>query len=132
MNDLPLIDGIDETKILLYFASINAGEFPTTAELFAEDGILYPPFDSPLSGREAIVNYLEKEARGMKLIPKKGVVDLIEGKEISYKVKGQVKTSLFSVNVAWYFVLNDYSEILLVKVKLLAKFEELLHLKNFN
>ena len=48
-----------------YFALFNLGEFQQVAQLFAEDGHLYPPFESPVVGREAIATYLYTEANPM-------------------------------------------------------------------
>lgn len=39
------LDGITQPTILGYFATLNAGEFDTTADLFADDGVMYPPQD---------------------------------------------------------------------------------------
>ena len=63
------IHGIHEPVIYEYFARLNKGEFIATAELFAEQGQLDPPFDKQLQGREAISQYLEKEAKGIRFFP---------------------------------------------------------------
>lgn len=116
---------INNQTIKLYFATINSDKFWKTATLFAENGELHPPFESPLVGQKNIANYLEKEAPGMKLIPKQWTEKATE-----YQVIGTVQTPLFSVNVQWNFVLNGHGEIDSVKIKLLAKLEELLILKD--
>ena len=69
-----------------------------------------------------------KEATGMKLLPKLGVWETEEDTE-RYKVLGKVRTSLFSVNVAWYFTLNAEVQITSAKIKLLASPQELLNLQ---
>ncbi len=125
LDNLKFADIFQKT-LVDYFATINAAQFQSTAELFAEDGILYPPFDSALIGRNAIATYLAREATGMKLIPEQGSVFSPETENFAYRVNGKVQTPLFSVNVAWEFVLNADSEILAVKIKLLAKLEELI------
>lgn len=123
------IVGIVEETIVRYFETLNAGDFSATAALFAEDGVLYPPFESGISGREAIVTYLEAEAKGMKLFPREGSCATLEEGDREFKIKGKVQTPLFGVNVGWMFVLNSASEILSVGIKLLASPQELLNLK---
>jgi hypothetical protein len=113
-----------------YFDLLNAGDFPATAALFAADGVLDPPFDSPLIGHEAIVQYLETEAKGLQLFPSRYRREVREDGTEEYQVGGKVQTPLFGINIGWKFVLNSAAEILLVKVKLLASLEELLKLKS--
>lgn len=115
--------------ILRYFDSFNAGEFQQCADLFAEDGLLYPPFESAIGGRTAIATYLQQEAKGMKATPRQGNTDFLETGDAEVKVSGQVQTPLFSVNVSWHFVLNGESEILAVRLRLMAALEDLLRLK---
>ena len=123
--DHSISDDLVKNTILVYFTTINAEEFQTTAELFAQEGILYPPFESAVVGRKAIETYLAREAKGLKLSP--DTITCIEKTEATlYRIIGQVRTPLFSVNVAWEFQLNSQLEILLVKIELLAKLEELL------
>lgn len=116
------------TIISDYFASINHQDVPKTVMLFAEEGVMYPPFDSALVGRDAILAYLENEGKGMKLIPHIANLQELPTGELHYQVTGKVQTSLFSVNVSWYFVVYQ-SQIISVKVKLLAELQELLKLK---
>jgi Nuclear transport factor 2 (NTF2) domain len=111
-----------------YFNSISNEDFQETVNLFADDGVMYPPFDSPLVGKDAILVYLESEGKGMKLIPDTIIIQELATGELYYQVTGKVQTSLFSVNVSWYFVIYQ-SQILSVKVKLLAALQELLKLK---
>lgn len=136
-----------------YFETANAGEFEQTAALFVEEGQLVPPFESPIVGRDAIAQYLIAEAAGMRFVPLRS--ETLDPSESSFNsaasseqcpehnlenglekgldhclVRGKVKTSLFTVNVAWEFMINHSQEILAVKVKLLAKLNELLKLKS--
>lgn len=123
------IEGIEEASIVNYFVTMNQEEFGQTAALFAEDGEMLAPFEKPLIGREAISLYLAKEAKGMKLLPKEGTYHPIENNSFQIMVQGKVKTSLFSVNVAWYFNLNANGQITTAKIKLLASPKELLSLQ---
>lgn len=124
IENLSLTEIVNET-ILLYFASINSENFSNIQSLFAENSELYPPFESPIVGRENIANFLEKEARGLRLIPKE-----CKQEQREYQVTGTVQTQLFSVNVQWIFLINDEGYIQLVKIKLLATLEKLLGLKD--
>jgi hypothetical protein len=114
--------------ISAYFESFNQADFQATAALFAVDGQLLPPFETPISGREAIAAYLEREAKGMKAVPQTIEEGLVSD-DTNIQVTGQVQTPLFGVNVNWQFLLNSQSEILSVKIKLLAALRDLLHLK---
>lgn len=124
------IEGITESIVLDYFTTINQTKFEQTASLFAEEGILYAPFTSPVVGREKIVAYLEKEATGMKLIPHSGIVETadLEDTEL-FTVMGKVQTALFSVNVRWQLSLDSDRNLASVRVKLLASPQELLKLR---
>ncbi|MBE9062169.1 nuclear transport factor 2 family protein [cf. Phormidesmis sp. LEGE 11477] len=138
-----------------YFETANAGDYEQTSALFAEDGQLVPPFEQPIVGRDAIAHYLTAEAIGMDFTPLKyEAVGSEEGPEEDseesasdlsttsqpcsakhspaqhWLVRGKVKTPLFVVNVAWEFDLNEAQEISSVKVKLLAKLNELLRLRS--
>lgn len=112
-----------------YFETINAGSFQETAALFADDGVLFPPFEDGIVGPSAIATYLETEAIGMQLEPRQAIEQLLEDGNTQYKVGGKVQTSLFGVNVAWLFIVNPANEIVSVRIKLLAALEELLTLK---
>ena len=118
-----------------YFDTVNAKDFDQTAALFAAEGQLFPPFEKPVQGHEAIAHYLNQEASDMTFSPsniasqsasERAPADSYSGE--AFTVKGKVKNSLFAVNVSWLFVLNASGEIESVKVKLLAKLEELLKL----
>ena len=123
------IEGVTEPTLLKYFETFNAEAFDETAALFAPEGLLYPPFEEPIAGLEAIANYLKTEASGMHLEPLRGEAETLETGDIQYVIRGKVHTPLFSVNLAWYFVLNEESQILAVGIKLLASLEELLQYK---
>ncbi|MDX2212363.1 MAG: ketosteroid isomerase family protein [Oculatellaceae cyanobacterium bins.114] len=124
------INAISEPVILTYFETLNAGDFQATADLFDEVGILYPPFDEALVGREAIAHYLATEAKGMKFQPLTGTYGVLETGDTEFTIAGKVQTPLFGVNVVWDFVLNPHSQILSVRIKLLANLQELLSLKS--
>ena len=125
----PIAPVITEPTIAHYFETFNAADFEATANLFAPDGELHAPFESPIAGQEAIVAYLEQEAKGMRLEPRQFVSQILETGETEVKVSGKVQTPLFGVNVTWTFVLNERSEIVMAGVKLLAALEDLLKLK---
>jgi hypothetical protein len=139
-NDLPetpqsasttdlTLEGIAEPGVLRYFETMNAGDYEATAALFAPTGVMHPPFEQPIEGREAIATYLEAEAKGMQLFPTKGTVETLEDDRLQVQVRGKVQTPLFSVNVAWIYILNLEREILYAKIKLLASPQELLNLR---
>lgn len=126
------IEGIEEPNIINYFTTINREEFEQTATLFTEEGQMLAPFEKPIVGREAIASYLKKEAKGMKLLPNQIIHQSSEDNSFQHQIQGKVKTSLFSVNVAWYFNLNLEQKITIVKIKLLASPQELLNLQRKN
>ncbi len=121
------ITGITEPTILQYFATLNAGDFAACAALFAPDGVMYAPFESGLVGPEAIATYLHQEAQNMKLQPRQGVTQPLDD-GLEAQVTGKVQTSLFGVNVSWFFVLHQ-QKIASVKIKLLASPQELMNLR---
>lgn len=123
------IEGIDKSAIVEYFVTINQEEFIKTASLFTEDGELFAPFEKAIIGREKIAAYLSKEAKGMKLLPKQGICESTSD-VLTYKVVGKVKTSMFSVNVAWHFTLDQDEQITTARIKLLASGQELLSLQS--
>lgn len=120
---------VTEPTISSYYQTLNQGDFQATAMLFAPDGQLLPPFESPMVGREAIAAYLEAEAKGMQALPEEETQEILPSGETSIKVLGQVQSPLFNVRVRWDFVLNSESEIVTAKIKLLAALRDLLHLK---
>jgi len=123
------IQGIQESAIVNYFATINQEQFTQTAALFTDDGEVLAPFTKPIVGQDAIAAYLAQEAKGMKLLPTKGTVESVENDLQLFKIIGKVKTPLFSVNVGWYFSLNKNRKITTARIKLLASPQELLKLK---
>jgi hypothetical protein len=129
INSSLQIAGITKPIILDYFNTINQEKFIETANLFAQNGILFAPFESPLEGQEAIASYLAKEAKGMKLELQQGISENLADNENNFeliKVAGKVHTSLFSVNVRWEFAINSNQQLEAVKIKLLASPQELL------
>ncbi len=123
------IKGISEPTIQQYFQSLNAGDYEKTVSLFAENGVMHPPFESGIVGRDAIVSYLNKEAIDIKACPDEGISETLEDNRTQTKVAGKVETPWFAVNVSWLFILNDKFQILDVKIKLLASPQELLSLR---
>jgi hypothetical protein len=124
------LQGAGLCPIANYFDTINTGNFEATAALFAEKGKLCPPFEKEIVGREAIAQYLKVEAKGMKLQVDRSNYNRSNDNLIEVMTNGKVFTSLFSVNVAWKFLLNDSDEIVAVKIDLLASAGELLNLKH--
>lgn len=123
------IEGITEPTILRYFETLNAGDFEACAELFAADGVMYPPFESGIETRAAIISYLHQEAQGIKLEPREGITKTLDQDCLEVQVAGKVQTSWCGVNVSWLFVLNQQREILTAKIKLLASPQELVNLR---
>jgi len=123
------IPGIQEPLVEQYFTSFNAGDFQRTVALFAEDGVLFPPFENGILGREAIATYLQTEAHGMMLHPCQGTSQFLDAETREVEVSGYVKTPLFGVNVRWIFVLNGDNNLQSVGIVLLASLQELLHLR---
>lgn len=122
------IEGITEPTVIRYFMTMNAGEFDATAALFAADGVMQPPFESQIIGREAIAAYLHQEAQGMQLAPTQGTTEI--GADAQHlQITGKVQTSWCGVNVAWLFTLNQQGEILFTRIKLLASPQELINLR---
>lgn len=123
------IQGINEPTIQQYFQSLNAGDYEKTTSLFAENGVMHPPFESGIVGRDAILSYLNKEAIDIKACPHEGISETLEDNLTQIKVAGKVETPWFGVNVSWLFILNESFQILDVKIKLLASPQELLSLR---
>jgi hypothetical protein len=120
------IEGVSSPIVEAYFSRLNSNETASTADLFAEQGCLKPPFEAPIEGREAIAAYLAKEARGMRFCPESGTLLLRDNNLTQYHIHGKVQTNYFTINVSWLMQLNTDNEIVLVEVKLLAALEELL------
>lgn len=124
-----MIKGIAVPTVLAYFATFNRGDFVATAALFAPQGTMHPPFESPIAGKEAIAAYLKAEAKGMNLAPQEGISEAEANNQTKVTVSGKVQTSVFGVNVAWHFLLNGQQEIEYLRIKLLASPQELLKLR---
>ncbi|MBW4470089.1 MAG: ketosteroid isomerase family protein [Stenomitos rutilans HA7619-LM2] len=123
------IVGMSEPIVLRYFETLNQGDFEATGQLFATDGAMQPPFERPVVGADAIVAFLQTEAKDFTLQPQQGVVQLLNDGCKEVNVTGKVQTPLFSVNVSWQFILNTENKLLLAKIKLLASPQELLRLR---
>ncbi len=120
------IHGIHEPVICEYFDRLNNGEFMATANLFAEQGCLNPPFDKQLQGRDAIAQYLKEEAEGIRFFPENGKILISDSSHTQYQIEGKVELNWFTVNISWLIELNATQEITLIEVKLLADLEDLL------
>lgn len=129
MDSVPGIKTISHSVVSRYFETLNAEMFEQTSELFAIDGILQPPFEQPIVGRDAIAQYLNEEAKGITAYPKQGTVRPLDNGCTEFQIAGKVQTSLFSVNVSWQFVLSPDNELFLAKIKLIASPQELLGLR---
>lgn len=123
------IQGIIEPTILRYFLSLNTGKFEETATLFAEDGVMHPPFESGIAGRDEITRYLQQEAQDVKAYPVHGVTETLDAEQIQFQITGKAQTPWCGVNVLWTFILNQQKEILYTRIKLLASPQELLNLR---
>lgn len=126
------IEGITEPCILNYFTTLNAGEFLATAALFAEDGIMRPPFESDIVSPDAIATYLQQEAQGVKAYPSQAITENLENNQIQIQVTGKAQTSWCGVNAMWLFILNEHRKIVYTRIKLLASPQELLALRPEN
>ena len=124
------IAGIAEPTILRYFETLNAGEISATAALFADDGVMHPPFESGIVGIEAIATYLQQEAQGIQAYPYQGIIETLDNGQIHVQVTGKAQTSWCGVNVLWLFILNQQRQIINAKIKLLASPQQLLALRN--
>lgn len=126
------IKGVNEPTILNYIDCMNAFDFTPAVNLFAEKGALQPPFQKPIVGREAILNYMREECVGLKMMPQQGISETIEDGYKQIKVTGKVETPWFGANVgmniAWRFLLDPQGKIFFVAIDLLASPKELLNL----
>jgi hypothetical protein len=123
------IVGVQESVIYDYFLRLNQCDFEGVSSLFSVQGCLYPPFEKGICGRDAILQYLQAEAIGVKVLPKSGTLENEQDGGTSYQITGQVKTNFFTVNVGWSIQLNVEKAIVAVEVKLLAELQDLLNLK---
>jgi hypothetical protein len=127
------IEGVDNYTVLSYIDNMNAFDFITASELFAEEGALQPPFQSPVVGKAGILTYMREECVGLKMLPERGVVEQIEDGYTQVKVTGKVQTPWFGasvgMNIAWRFLLDPQGKIFFVAIDLLASPKELLNLR---
>jgi hypothetical protein len=108
-----------------YFEHFNQGNYAVVATLFDDEGCLCPPFEDAIVGPPAIAAYLAQEASGMQAILKESRTQITDyGRQI--KVKGRVKTPLFTGNVQWMFDITTADQIQRAEIKLLASLQELL------
>ncbi len=84
------VEGITEPAVLKYFDALNADNFDAAIALFTPDGALQPPFQKPLVGREAIINYMRAEAQGLNLMPQQGICEELPNGSKQLKVTGKV------------------------------------------
>jgi len=126
------IEGITNTAVVSYINNMNVNDFETAVNLFASNGALQPPFQKPIVGREAVLNYMLEECEGLKLMPEAGTIESIKDGYTSIKVIGKVETPWFGssvgMNISWRFLLDPQDQIFFVAVDLLASPKELLNL----
>lgn len=128
-QDLLNIEDIQSQIIHNYFLTLNENNFEEFTALFSPDGVLVPPFESAIAGRDAICQYLQTTEIEVKAFPQSGSVQPEENGITVYQISGNVKTSYFTVNVVWTIELNPEQQIVSAKIKLLATLQDLLHLK---
>ena len=128
-QDLLNIEDIQSQTICNYFLMLNENNFEGFAALFSTDGLLFPPFESAIVGKDAISQYLQTTGIDVKAFPECGTVQLGNDGITAYQISGNVKTSYFTVNVIWIIELNTEQQIVSAKIKLLATLQDLLHLK---
>jgi hypothetical protein len=126
------IEGVTNYTVLSYIDYMNAYEFSLASGLFAEEGALQPPFQKPVVGRQAILTYMGEECQGLKMMPERGVAEVVEDGYTQVKVTGKVQTPWFGggigMNIAWRFLLDPQGKIFYVAIDLLASPKELLNL----
>ncbi|MDX1977389.1 MAG: orange carotenoid protein N-terminal domain-containing protein [Pseudanabaenaceae cyanobacterium bins.68] len=126
------IEGVDNPTVLGYINNMNAFDFDAACGLFAVNGALQPPFSRPIVGREAIAAYMREECQGLKMMPERGVAEIVEDGYTQVKVTGRVQTPWFGasvgMNIAWRFLLDPQGKIFFVAIDLLASPKELLNL----
>lgn len=126
------IEGVTNPTVLAYMNNLNANDFTALIELFTPDGALQPPFQRPITGKEAILRFFQEDCQNLKLIPERGVTEQAEDGFTQIKVTGKVQTPWFGagvgMNIAWRFLLNPEDKIFFVAIDLLASPKELLNL----
>lgn len=123
------IEDIQSQVIHNYFLTLNENKFEEFAALFSPDGLLFPPFESAIAGRDAICQYLQTTGIEVKAFPQSGTVQPENNGLTVYQISGNVKTRYFTVNVVWIIELNAEQQIVSAKIKLLATLEDLLRFK---
>ncbi|MBW4524573.1 MAG: ketosteroid isomerase family protein [Phormidium tanganyikae FI6-MK23] len=123
------IEGISHPTILQYFETLNAGEFEATSQLFAIEGAMQPPFETPIMGREAILAYLQKEAPGLIAMPQAGIFEETDQHCTDFQITGKVQMPMFGVNVTWYFTIDQTDQVTFTRIKLNASPQELAKLR---
>ncbi|NEQ98620.1 MAG: nuclear transport factor 2 family protein [Cyanothece sp. SIO2G6] len=114
-----------------YLTRFNQGDYGAVADLFAAEGALVPPFETPVVGRDAIASYLQQEADGM--VVNSPTIISLKGDGVGgywVRVRGRVTALVFEVSLAWQFSLSPQYEIEQVKIELLASLEELIGLNS--
>jgi hypothetical protein len=126
------IEGITNPTILNYMDNMNANDFGSLIQLFANDGALQPPFQRPIVGKDAILRFFNEECQNLNLLPERGISEPAEDGYTQIKVTGKVQTPWFGaavgMNMAWRFLLNPENKIFFVAIDLLASPKELLNL----
>jgi Orange carotenoid protein, N-terminal/Nuclear transport factor 2 (NTF2) domain len=126
------IEGVTHSTVLGYINNMNANDFEQAVNLFAPNGVLQPPFQKPIVGRESILAYMREECQGLKMMPEQGIVETMEEEYTPIKVTGKVQTPWFGssvgMNIAWRFLLDPEGKIFYVVIDLLASPKELLTL----
>lgn len=125
------IEGVTNPTVLGYINNMNAFDFEAAVGLFAPKGALQPPFQKPIVGQEAILAYMREECVGLKMMPERGVSEIVDG-YTQIKVTGKVQTPWFGasvgMNIAWRFLIDPQGKIFFVAIDLLASPQELLNL----
>jgi hypothetical protein len=128
-QDLLNIEDIQSQIIHNYFLTLNENKFEEFSALFSPDGVLFPPFESAIVGRDAICQYLQTTGIEVKAFPQSGTVQPENNGIRIYQISGNVKTSYFTINVVWIIEVNVEQQIVSAKIKLLATLEDLLRFK---
>jgi hypothetical protein len=126
------IEGVTNSTILNYMDYLNANDFDALIELFTADGGLQPPFQRPITGKDAILRFFREDCQNLQLMPERGVSEPADDGYTQIKVTGKVQTPWFGggvgMNMAWRFLLNPEGKIFFVAIDLLASPKELLNL----
>lgn len=126
------IEGITNATILSYMNNLNANDFDTLIQLFTEGSALQPPFQRPIVGKEAILQFFKEDCQNLVLLPERGVSEPAEEGYTQIKITGKVQTPWFGsavgMNIAWRFLLTPDNKIFFVAIDLLASPKELLNL----